>query len=126
MQVQVETDNHIQNREELASYVESVVLDKADRFGDQITSVQVHLHDDNSPDKKADDDFRCLMEARLAKLKPVAVNHHADNLHQAINGAADKLARSLESTLGKLEDRQRRAVGTGHLSAPDTGLPPGA
>lgn len=126
MQVQVETDNHIPNREELASYVESVVLDSIDRFQDQITSVQVHLHDDNGPDKKGADDFRCLMEARLVKLKPVAVNQHADNLHQAINGCADKLARALDSTLGKLEDRKKHAVGLGHLSAPDTGLPPGA
>jgi ribosomal subunit interface protein len=126
MQVQVETDNHIQNREELARYVESVVLDCVDRFADHITSVQVHLHDDNSPDKKSDDDFRCLMEARLTKLKPVAVNEHAGNLHQAINGAGDKLQRALDSLIGKLEDRQRRAVGPGHVSPPDAGLPPSA
>ncbi|MEW6703776.1 MAG: HPF/RaiA family ribosome-associated protein [Pseudomonadota bacterium] len=126
MQVQVETDNHIPNRDELARYVESVVLDKAGRFQDQISSVQVHLHDDNSPDKKGDNDFRCLMEARLSRLKPVAVNQHADNLHQAINGAGDKLARALDSTLGKLEDRKRHAVGLGHLSAPGTDLPPSA
>jgi ribosomal subunit interface protein len=125
MQVQVETDNHIQNREELARYVESVVMDSVDRFGDHLTSVQVHLHDDNGPERKTDDDYRCLMEARLTKLKPVAVNQHAGNLHQAINGAADKLQRSLESLLGKLEDRQRRAVGPGHVNV-DAGAPPAA
>jgi len=125
MQVQVETDNHIQNHEDLARYVESVVADHVDRFEDNITSVQVHLHDDNGPDKKGADDFRCLMEARLAKLKPVAVSQRADNLHQAINGAGEKLGRALDSALGKLEDRKRHAVGLGHLSAPDAGLPPG-
>lgn len=119
MQVQVETDNHIENREELSRYVQSVVLDKVDRFQDHITSVQVHLHDDNGPDKKAADDFRCLMEARLAGVKPLAVSQQADNLHQAINGAADKLGRVLDSTIGKLEDRKRHAVGLGHLGAPD-------
>jgi ribosomal subunit interface protein len=126
MQVQVETDNHIDNREDLARYVESVVVEKATRFQDHITSVQVHLHDDNGPEKKADDDFRCLMEARLARLKPVAVSQHAGNLHQAINGAADKLARALDSAIGKLEDRKRHAVGLGHASADDTGTPPSA
>lgn len=126
MQVQTETDNHIPNRDELKEYVASLVAEKIGRHQDQITSVQVHLHDDNSPEKKADNDFRCLMEARLVKLKPVAVNCHADNLHQAINGAVDKLSRALDSTLGKLEDRKRHAAGLGRLSAPDAGLPPGA
>lgn len=117
MQVQVETDNHIQNREELARYVEGVVVDAADRFQDQISSVQVHLHDDNSPDKAGADDFRCLMEARLNGLKPIAVTHHADNLHMAINTAADKLERALESQFSKLEDKQKHAKGVGELSA---------
>lgn len=116
MQVQVETDNHIKNREELARYVEGVVSDAADRFQDNITSVQVHLHDVNSPEKAGADDFRCLMEARLAGTKPIAVSHHADNMHMAINTAADKLERALESHFGKLEDRQRHAKGTGEVS----------
>jgi ribosome-associated translation inhibitor RaiA len=117
MQVQVETDNHIENRDDLARYVEGVVTDATDRFRDQITSVQVHLRDDNSPGKGSLDDFSCLMEARLAGTKQVAVSHHADNLHIAINSAAGKLTRALDSHFGKLEDRQRHAAGTGHLSA---------
>lgn len=115
MQVQVETDNHIRNREELARHVESVVADAIDRFADHVTSVQVHLHDDNGPDKAGARDMRCLMEARLTGLKPVAVSDHADNLHQAIQGAVDKLERALDSQLGKLEARKRHAVGLGHL-----------
>jgi len=122
MQVQVETDNHINNREELSRYVEGVVMDAADRFQDNITSVQVHLHDDNSPEKSGADDFRCLLEARLAGRPPLAVEHRADNLHMAINGAADKLERALDSTFGKLEDRKRHAQSPGHLSAPGGGL----
>ena len=125
MQVQVETDNHITNREDLARYVESVGAEKAGRFRDQITGVRVHLHDDNGPEKKSDDDFRCLMEARLVRMKPLAVSQHADNLHQAINGAADKLERALDSALGKLEDRKRHAVGTGHLGSPTEETPSG-
>jgi ribosome-associated translation inhibitor RaiA len=117
MQVQVQTDNHIENRDDLARYVEGVVAGAADRFRDQITSVQVHLHDDNSPGKGSLDDFSCLMEARLAGTKQVAVSHHADNLHIAINSAAGKLTRALDSHFGKLEDRQRHAAGTGQISA---------
>jgi ribosomal subunit interface protein len=121
MQVQVQTDNHIDNHEELGRYVESVVVDAVDRYGEQITSVQVHLHDDNSAEKKGDTDKRCLMEARLNGLKPVAVTDHAATLHQAIQGASEKLERALQSTFGKLEDRKRHAEGLGHLSAPEPG-----
>jgi ribosome-associated translation inhibitor RaiA len=117
MQVQVETDNHIENRDDLARYVEGVVADATNRFRDQITSVPVDLHDDNSPGKGSLDDFSCLMEARLAGTKQVAVSHHADNLHMAINSAAGKLTRALDSHFGRLEDRQRHAAGTGQLSA---------
>jgi ribosome-associated translation inhibitor RaiA len=117
MQVQVETDNHIENREELSRYVQGVVAGAAERFRDQVTSLLVYLHDDNSPGKGSLDDFRCLIEARLAGIKQVAVSGHANNMHTAINGAADKLTRALDSHFGKLEDRQRHAAGTGHLSA---------
>lgn len=116
MQVQVETDNHIQNRDDLSTYVKDVAAGACDRHRDQVTSVQVHLRDDNSPGKGVDD-FSCLMEARLAGSKQVAVSHHAGNMHQAINAAADKLTRALDSHFGKMEDRQRHAAGTGQLSA---------
>jgi len=45
-----------------------------------------------------------MMEARLDGHQPTAVTHHAANLDQAINGAADKLQRSIESSLGRLHD----------------------
>ena len=43
------------------------------------------------------------MEARLQGRPPLAVTHHADNQHQAITGAADKLNRLIASTLGRAE-----------------------
>ena len=45
------------------------------------------------------------MEARLEGRQPTAVTHQAATLHEAVDGAADKLAASLESTLGRLRDR---------------------
>lgn len=123
MQVQVQTDNHIDNREELARYVEAAVMGKVDRFRDQITSVQVHLHDDNGPQKKADNDYRCLLEARLTGMKPVAVNQQAPSLHQAINGACDKLERALDSTLGKLETRKKHAPSLGEVASDGDATP---
>lgn len=117
MQIQVETDNHIEGRQDLQAHVESVILDAVDRFADQVTHVEAHLGDVNSSAKSGSDDMRCMIEARVAGHKPIAVTHFAENLHMAIDGAADKLQAALETLLGKQTDRQRRGQGTGELSA---------
>ena len=129
MQVQVETDNHIEGREKLIEHVEGVILDAVDRHQDQVTHVEAHLGDTNSGDKSGAADMRCMFEARLSGRKNIVVEHRAENLHLAIEGAADKLTKALESALGKLQDKQRRHRGTGQLSADVTrefedGTPP--
>ena len=45
-----------------------------------------------------------MMEARLEGRQPIAVTHQAATVEQAIDGAADKLKRSIESTLGRLRE----------------------
>ena len=104
MQIQINTDNNIEGREELATQVEAVVQESLRRFSEQITRVEVHLSDENSH-KSGQDDKRCVMEARLEGRQPAAVTHQAATLHEAVDGAADKLTASLESTLGRLRDR---------------------
>lgn len=117
MQVQVETDNHVEGREKLIEHVEGVIRDAVDRYAEHVTHVEAHLGDVNSSEKSGANDMRCVMEARVSGVKNIAVKHQADNLHLAIEGAADKLTKALESTLGKRQDRQRRHPGTGELSA---------
>ena len=107
MQVQLNTDRQITVDDELTHRVEAVVESVLGRFADQITRVEVHLSDENSQ-KGGGDDKRCLLEARLAGLQPMAVSHQAATLHQAIDGAAQKLARVLESTLGRLGHKKGR------------------
>jgi hypothetical protein len=60
--------------------------------------VEVHLSDENSH-KGGADDKRCLMEARLEGRPPTAVSHRAPSVQLAIDGAAAKLARVIESTI---------------------------
>lgn len=103
MHIQLNTDNNIEGREALAAHVEGVVESALGRFKSQITRVEVHLSDQNS-DKAGQDDKRCLMEVRLQGRKPSAVSHSAATLDQAIDGAAEKLKRSIESTLERLQD----------------------
>jgi ribosome-associated translation inhibitor RaiA len=129
MQVQIETDNHVEGRERLIEHVEGVIRDAVDHYADRVTHVEAHLGDVNSGEKSGAIDMRCVFEARVAGLKNIAVKHHAETLHLAIEGAADKLTKALESALGKQHDRQRRHRGTGELSAEvtrefDDGTPP--
>ena len=53
-------------------------------------------------DKAGTRDKRCLMEARLKGLQPIAVAHQASNLDQSVQGAAEKLNNKIESDLGRL------------------------
>jgi hypothetical protein len=52
-----------------------------------------------------------MMEARLEGRQPIAVTDEAATVDLAVDGAADKLARLIEHTLGKLHDeRTHRTV----------------
>lgn len=102
MHIEIRTDSHIHGGD-LGPFVESTVGSVLAPFASQITRVEVHLSDDNAG-KGGADDKRCMIEARLEGRKPQAVNHNADTVEQAIKGAADKMKRVLDTTLGKLRD----------------------
>lgn len=104
MIIQVNTDHNIDGHREHAQQIEADVESCLERFGDQITRVEVHLSDENSDKKSGTEDKRCLLEARLAGLHPLAVSDQAETMDQAVDGAIEKLMHSLDSTLGKLED----------------------
>jgi hypothetical protein len=104
MEIQFNTDSNIEGRDELARWVEDSVAAILDRFGERVTRVEAHLSDINAH-KMGQDDIRCLLEARPAGRKPVAVSHRGDSVEQAVTGAAEKLKRALDSTFGRLENR---------------------
>lgn len=105
MHVQINTDSNIEGDNALAQQVEAVVRETLDRFSEQISRVEVHLSDENSDKKLGTDDKRCLLEARLVGIQPIAVSHQAATLEQAVDGAAEKLKRYLDSTLGRFGNR---------------------
>ena len=104
MQSNINTDKPIEHSEGLEQHVETVVHDAIQRFQDQITRVEVHLSKDLKH-KSADSQNRCMLEARVTGYQPIAVTDHALTLHQAINGAAGKLKRAIDSALGRLHDK---------------------
>jgi ribosome-associated translation inhibitor RaiA len=107
MQIQVNTDHNIEGHQALADQVTGVVERALNRISEHITRVEVHLSDVNG-DKSGPTDKRCMMEARLEGRQPVAVTHQAATLDQAVDDAADKLTRLIESTLGRRSDRASR------------------
>ncbi|RPH78031.1 MAG: ribosomal subunit interface protein [Nitrospiraceae bacterium] len=104
MQIQVNTDNNITGREDVVRLVHSSVEGAVGRFADRITRVEAHLSDTNSHKLKGDDK-RCLLEARLAGLQPIAVSHLAPTIELAVTSAADKLQRAIESKIGRIQAR---------------------
>jgi ribosome-associated translation inhibitor RaiA len=105
MHVQINTDNNIAGREALASHISEVVERALARFSDRITRVEVHVGDENGP-KSGPDDKRCTMEVRLAGRQPTAVSCRAGTVAQAVDGAADKLKRAVETTIEKAAERR--------------------
>jgi ribosome-associated translation inhibitor RaiA len=112
MQIQVNSDKNIGGRETLAADISEVVDHALSHFRDRITRVEVHVTDQNSDKKGGGDDVRCLMEARLKGRQPVVASHQAANLDQAVDGAADKLSKAIESIIGRLRDHKGRKTDT--------------
>ncbi|MCB1581420.1 MAG: HPF/RaiA family ribosome-associated protein [Marinicella sp.] len=103
MQIQVNSDHHVKGGEGLQQYVENLMNVSLNNFKDQVTRVEVFLADENSH-KGGDDDLRCTIEARIRGLNPLAVTHHAENIHAAIDGATDRIVRSVRKTVEKRRD----------------------
>ncbi|MGB8490195.1 MAG: HPF/RaiA family ribosome-associated protein [Bacteroidales bacterium] len=103
MIIQFNTDNKVAVTEELRIPLISLISEGLSRFSHQITRVEVHLSDDNG-DKEGSNDKRCMIEVRLAGMRPIAVTNHAGNHEQAVQGAVDKLKSSLDSILGRLRN----------------------
>ncbi len=104
MQVIINMDHNIQGHEALEAHVSDVVQKTLSRISKHITRVEVHLSDENA-DRHGHNDKRCMMEARLEGRQPTAVTYDAATLDQAVAGAAHKLERLIESTLGRLHDQ---------------------
>lgn len=115
MQILLNTDTHVDGRHGMAQYLESLAKDELHRFGDRLTRVEAHVTDSNHV-KTHPDEIHCTLEARLNGQEPVVVKDHANNAHQAINGAMSKLKRALTTVVDKHDD-PRRAAGRPELDA---------
>ena len=103
MQIQINTDKNVTGNEELIASSTSLISQELSRYSNQITRVEVHFSDEDGS-KDGVNDKRCMVEARLAGMKPIAVTNQANTHEQAFFGAIDKLKTSLETITGRLKD----------------------
>ena len=103
MIIQFNTDNNISGNEKLNDYFSSTLSDSLSRFSNQITRLEVHLTDENS-NKEGQNDKRCVLEARLEGLQPIAVTNNGNTIEQAVRGATDKLKSSLDTVIGRMRN----------------------
>ena len=108
MQIQINTDHNIEGHEAMSARVSGVIENALGHFSDSITRVEVHLSDENSDKKEGYDNMRCMIEARLEGLQPIAVTHQASTLDEVVDGAADKLTNLIETTLGRQQHQESR------------------
>jgi ribosome-associated translation inhibitor RaiA len=105
MNIQINTDHNIQGNEELIAKFSSTIKSALNPISDHITSIQVHLNDENG-EKKGKDDKRCMLEARLKGRQPIVVSENAATLNEALDGAIDKLINMIGSILGRQHDKR--------------------
>jgi ribosome-associated translation inhibitor RaiA len=107
MQIQLNTDHHITASPSLQARAREILQQELKHLANEILRVEIHLNDENSR-KSAPNDKRCLLEARVAGLPPIATEHRADTLTLALQGAAEQLARAVRNALHKLHDGKDR------------------
>jgi len=93
MQIQINFGD-IETSQALADHVTTSVESALGRFSDRVTRVEIHLRDDKQK-RSGPDDHRCLMEARPAGDKPLAVDARGEDIYAAVRETADKLGRAV-------------------------------
>lgn len=111
MNIEVRTDNHIENTARMIDYVRSQLSSEFGRFSEKITHIEVHFSDLNG-DKGGDQDKKCMIEAKASGLHAIAVTHKAGNIDHALDGAIEKLHHSLEHAFAK-------SHGARHVTKPE-------
>lgn len=89
------TDKNIDASETINQSFVNLIADDLRKFSTHISRVIAFVSDENAA-KIGLDDKKCLLEVRLNGKQPIAVTHHANTVHEAVNGALEKIKISFE------------------------------
>ena len=95
MDIQFNTDSSVEGKQALETYMSETISSALSRYIDKITRIEVHVSDENG-DKKAPNDKRCVLEARLKGLDPIAVTGTGDTIQMAVTSAINKIKAALD------------------------------
>ncbi len=106
MQIQLNTDSHIQGNEAMETSVQNIVTQHLERFFPYLTRIEVHLSDANGS-KGGGEDKHCAIEARISSGNTVGVSHDDETVEKVIQGACSKMRSRLESTIDQKRAKQQ-------------------
>ena len=78
----------VQHSAAIVNWAEERIRTQLGHLTEKLTRVEAHLRDDNSAAKSSGDDKRCVMEARIAGRRPLAVEHSGGDLYKVIDETA--------------------------------------
>ncbi|WP_371036860.1 MULTISPECIES: HPF/RaiA family ribosome-associated protein [unclassified Rhodosalinus] len=104
MQIQLNTDNHLQGDDRVKEVVERLVTQALGPVASRLSRVEVHIKDLNAD--KGGVDIRATLEARPEGLRPFGANHDDTDIESAVRGAAKKMRARLDHEFGKLADKR--------------------
>ncbi len=100
MRILINSDSSIAMDAKLVKLIMREATELLDRFSDRLTRVEIHLTDIDRG-KTGRVDKRCLVEVRVAGLKPIVASAQTRELETAVNQALRKMVRALDTSLGK-------------------------
>jgi ribosome-associated translation inhibitor RaiA len=105
MKIQFNTDKNINGITDFITPLTILIEEDLEKYSSQITRIEVHLSDEDG-DKDGLKAKRCLLEARLSGMNPIAVSSQSDTEEQAVSEALNKLRSSLETILGRISNHK--------------------
>lgn len=103
MQIQYNIANSGTEDERIVERLDELFNSNLSRFKEKITRLEVHLTNENSH-KEGQNDKRCMLEARIAGVQPVAVSSQANSFDEATKIASGKLKNKLDTLFDKLKN----------------------
>lgn len=104
MTIQINTDKTLNGEQRRCDFFSLQISEALQRFESHITRIEVYLKDETGS-KDGFNDISCLLEARIKGRKPIAIANQANTMDIAVTGAIDKIKTSIESILGKIQEK---------------------
>ncbi len=109
MNIQLNADKILNVHETFGNHLEEIISKKLQRFSEHITTLEIHITDENGT-KTGPNDIKCILEAHLKGMQSIIVTAIENTLEQSVHRAIDKLKDSLDSIIGRARDHEQHST----------------